>query len=111
MAATKKKAKKAENFTPKKCKFCGKIFIPTSRSQRYCDETCRNNFNYAERKSVRSEYNKSIEAASEIDPYIPKDKPNEGLVNIAVEARKAGMSYGQYVLYLQTHRKKENKAW
>lgn len=109
MAATKKKAKKAENFSPKKCKFCGKIFIPTSRSQRYCDETCRNNFNYAERKSVRSEYNKSIEAASEVDPYIPKDKPNEGLVNIAVEARKAGMSYGQYVARLRMPRRSKGE--
>ena len=102
-------AKKAENFKPKACKFCGKIFIPTSRSQKYCDATCRTKQDQSEKKSIRNEYNKSIEASFEIDPYSPKDTPNEGLVNIAVEARKAGMSYGQYVSRLRMPRRSKGE--
>ena len=105
----KKKAKKAENFKPKICAFCGKIFIPTSRPQKYCDAKCRTGKDQSEKKSIRNEYNKSIEASFEIDPYIPKENPNEDLVRIAAEARKAGMSYGQYVLRLRMPRRSKGE--
>lgn len=76
----------------KECKYCGKRFIPKHRAEKYCSERCleegarklRN-----ERNRIRSKMKK---IANEKKPQLPVT-----IVNIAVEAKKEGLTYGQYV--------------
>ena len=80
------------------CPVCGKRFETDSKVKIYCSHECKDKahlIKYHENKNkteleVKSVYN-----------------PNQELVNMAIAARKAGMSYGQYAgkLYLEKQKK------
>lgn len=64
----------------RKCEFCGNEFRPRNGNQIFCSISCR-----------KKQYNAAA------FPQVPKEKKkNEELVKINEEARKLGMSYGQY---------------
>lgn len=64
----------------RKCEFCGKEFRPRNGNQIFCSTVCR-----------KKQYN------AVALPQVPKPKKkNEELVKINEEARKLGMTYGQY---------------
>lgn len=67
----------------KKCKYCGKEFNSTKNDRRYCSDECR--------KKSQLEMSKKRRKGAHIK------KPNAAVVDIAVKARAAGMTYGQYV--------------
>lgn len=76
----------------RKCEVCGRPYVTNKANAKYCGQKCskegirRVN---AENRKIQSE-NKKAEKK--------KKKDNQkAIVNIAVEAKKAGMSYGQYV--------------
>lgn len=74
------------------CVICGKLFVARTVNGKYCSEECqteglrrRTRNNWRDNEAKKKEIRKS------------KKKRQKELVDIAVEARKAGMSYGQYV--------------
>ena len=67
----------------KKCKYCGKEFDATKSKRLYCSDKCK--------KSRWREKDKKRKYG------VHMENPNAAVVDIAVKARKAGMTYGQYV--------------
>lgn len=81
----------------KKCKYCGKEFNSTKNDRRYCSDECR--------KKSQLEMSKKRRKGAHIK------KPNAAVVDIAVKAREAGMTYGQYVAKMgdTDHAEKDKK--
>lgn len=71
----------------RRCAYCGNCFVATHYNVKYCSLTCRD----ARNLRVQSESRKRPRGEA------GREKPAKSLVDIAVEARKAGMTYGQYV--------------
>lgn len=67
----------------KSCKVCGKEFITTCHNKAYCSEECSVDGKRADDRMRR----------------LKRKKKSNSLVEIAVEARKHGMTYGQYVAW------------
>lgn len=70
------------------CETCGKEFKPRRKEQRYCSRKC-----YNSRRKMYPPKKKAIKRTKRI----PKRKKMNEIDRIAVAARQAGMSYGQYV--------------
>ena len=71
-----------------KCKWCKKEFIPLRHTQTYCSVECRT---ISTRERDRERERKVRE-----EKRMGKNKKSM-LRELAIEARKAGMTYGQYV--------------
>ena len=67
------------------CPFCGKTFTQETYKQKYCSTKCRSGVN--NRKKTLRKAMKRTEKKSGISE----------LRRLAIEARKHGMTYGQYV--------------
>ena len=71
----------------KKCVVCDKEFGAWKKDQKFCSKTCR-------QKNAKKYYdvykNVKVEEKPKNNKVVPLDQ-------IAEEARKAGMTYGQYV--------------
>lgn len=78
------------------CPVCGKRFEACSNRKMYCGYYCKE-----KAKLIRYHDNKT---ESEVKSVY---NPNQELVDMAIAARKAGMSYGQYAgkLYLEKQKK------
>ena len=64
------------------CIQCGKTFLSEDYRPRICSEECRRaRYNYLKAKRNGS--------------AVPKERPQNTIVEVAVEARKSGISYGQ----------------
>lgn len=72
------------------CKCCGKPFETIYIAAKYCGESCRVDSQRREKMERQRERRKMEKAEKE------KTK-SATIVSIDAEARKAGMSYGQYV--------------
>lgn len=66
------------------CKRCGKPFIPETYCQKYCEKACQLEAN---REQTKERMRRLKEC----------NRKKTSLKQLTVEARKAGMSYGQYV--------------
>lgn len=66
------------------CVVCGKKFQPVARTQIYCSKVCA--------KKRDRELRRERELAQR-----EEKKKSNALIDIAVAARREGMSYGQYV--------------
>ena len=78
----------------RECPCCGKIFLPNSGSQKYCSKECSRiviNQNEAEKSRERDRQKKQEEYFKEAK------KRRKVLININAEAKKEGLTYGQYV--------------
>lgn len=85
-----------EKFKPRKCKYCGKEFIPASHRNLYCRREC---FCAYRRETERGK----------VRPVSKKKRSNQELiVDVAKEAKAHGMSYGQYVAFME-HQKNKRK--
>lgn len=78
------------------CPVCEKRFETDSKVKIYCSHECKE-----KAKLIRYHDNKT---ESEVKSVY---NPNQELVDMAIAARKAGMSYGQYAgkLYLEKQKK------
>lgn len=76
-----------------KCPVCGKEFsYDTRRHKIYCSSDCRLKFYDEQKKKSNQEQSKRKK----------KKKSNmKSIQQIAVEARNAGMSYGEYVAFME----------
>ena len=69
----------------RKCEYCQNEFIATRSNAKFCSAACRYYGTLKQEKKKRSD-----------SPPSKKDT-SQTFVEIAVAARKAGMSYGKYV--------------
>lgn len=74
----------------RKCAVCGNYFVATRINAECCSDDCKHTRRLKLEKELR-EQNKS-EVRSK-----PRKRNKNSITDIAVEARKAGMTYGQYV--------------
>lgn len=77
------------------CATCGKEFGTWSNNQRYCCEECKR---YSRVKNVEAYKEKQEKKKLK---YEAEQKKKHAVIDIAVEARKAGMSYGKYVAMMK----------
>lgn len=81
----------------KQCKVCGKEFEADKHQRRCCSDECR---------EINKKENERIASLRYRELRMKKRKKAENqqkIIDIAVEARKQGMTYGQYVakMYLE----------
>lgn len=97
----KKKQKKTEMLEEKRCRHCYELFLPSSRRQIFCCDECR-----------REEYKKSFPARKELKNIVVKDnkKSEKTLADINKIAKSKGLSYGQYMIFLQAKKDREERA-
>lgn len=82
----------------KNCLVCGKRFMAKRIDQVYCGANCRK----IAFKKYRKEWGEETRARErELKAEKMKKPKINSVAEIAVEARKAGMSYGQYVAMKQ----------
>ena len=76
----------------RKCGICGKTFIASKANIKYCCDKCRYEAISIKNIEIRKSKSENKKASRK------KKKDNQqAIIDIAVEAKKAGMSYGQYV--------------
>ncbi len=102
-------AKKKKTLEMRKCVVCGKEFMQIRSNQLVCGEECRRkrdrvlqkqwrekNIGYMSKKTGQEMLTKEIPKKEK--PKIKRSKNNyEKIVDIAIAARKEGLTYGQYV--------------
>ncbi len=79
----------AKKLESRECVWCGKEFMPEYHNVVCCSEECKKKRQSAQDKSRREKFNAKDKA--------PEKTNHEKIAEIAIEARKQGMSYGQYV--------------
>lgn len=79
-------------FEVRKCTICGAKYTTTRPNAKYCGEECMEIG--LKKRQIKNDALKAQRKAMELK--LKSDRKN-AIVNIAVEAKKAGMSYGQYV--------------
>ena len=78
----------------KRCECCGKIYMPHGGNQKYCSKECCD-----KEAKIRDDRNRAqSEQNKKIREYLKESsKRRKVLVNINEEAKKEGLTYGQYV--------------
>ena len=76
----------------RKCVICGKSFGSERYNAKYCSETCKDKG----RQAITKE-NERIKRERATKARKARKNSQKQLINISAEAKKAGMSYGQYV--------------
>lgn len=88
-------------YEEKRCVHCYELFIPTSKKQIFCCDECR-----------RNEYKRTYPARKELKPTkIEIEKaPKKTLADINKIAKSMGLTYGQYMIFLQTENDRKERA-
>lgn len=81
-----------------KCRICGKTFIAKRAGTKYCSKECF--------RKGQAEWARIAREKSKVD----KSPRNVTLANLANEATKAGLSYGQYVLKMEEEMARKKKV-
>ena len=78
----------------RECQHCGKLFLPSGGHQKYCSKECCD-----KEAKIRDDRNRAqSEQNKKIREYLKEsNKRRKVLVNINAEAKKEGLTYGQYV--------------
>lgn len=97
MKQTKKKSK---------CIGCGKQFTVNARNQHYCSVECRE----YERKKRHAQMYKKKKNTEKGKKSGGKEKHMGELASFNDKAKKLGLSYGQYMIFLQTEKDREERA-
>ena len=82
----------------KVCTICGKEFIAHNKATKMCSDACRS---IREKQLGKIREEKHKKEAEKARKKKKKKKKGNPLVDMAVQARKHGMTYGQYVGYLE----------
>lgn len=91
----------------KVCEFCGNEFTVSREFVKYCSKVCSKKAHLKSQSKSRYEgSHKSWECqkankAAEERAAKARKKNQQELINISVEARKLGMSYGKYVAMME----------
>lgn len=78
----------------RKCRYCGTEFVAIRDNNYCCSPSCSSKYSRKSTYREIEEYDKEqFEKMRKKRPM----KPKQSITEIAVAARKAGMTYGQYV--------------
>ena len=88
---------------PKACIVCGKMFQPTTWQNITCSSDCKRKRKNATNKAYMYDY-LSIKQQAKKAAQEKERKPST-LAEINRSAKALGMSYGKYVLYLESQEK------
>lgn len=86
----------------RRCAMCNKLFITSNVNAKYCSLDCRTEG----KKEAVSAFKQRAKAAKEAK----KRGKKQSVTEIAVAARKAGMTYGQYVAMVECGMAVEQKG-
>ena len=86
------------NVEERKCLICGKSLYGTNR-RKYCSDKCSDKASKQNEKSWKKKEREAERNEKKAQEQRRRAKPEKkkSLVNVAIAARKAGLSYGQYV--------------
>lgn len=79
-------------YEPRVCGICGAKFTPTVSNQLYCSKECSN------KARIRSTINNRKKRK---ELRLTLDKTSMSIGYICIQAKKHGMSYGQYVAQMK----------
>ena len=79
------------------CKICGKEFETGGTPAKCCSKKCMVENN----RRIAEERRKLKKEGKPVQPKRKKKAVNNEITRLAIEARKHGMSYGQYVAQMQ----------
>lgn len=87
-----------KNFEGKKqkCIICGKEFTPYRSEHICCSPECSKKRNYQVTSTRKKQQYRDMVEKKKAMEAMPKSN-HDAIANIAIEARKHGMSYGEYV--------------
>lgn len=95
----------------RKCKVCGDTFFTNRSTQKYCSKEC-----YAEaRKKKCADRYRKIKAQKKAERAKEKKKNKNKEVHIGElaafndKAKQMGLTYGQYMIFLQTKKDREER--
>ena len=83
------------------CKICGKEFIANSCQRSLCSDKCK------EETKLRIARERALKLEKENNREKYRKENRKAIVDLAVEARKAGMTYGQYTAMLMMQKERE----
>ena len=78
--------------TTKKCIICGTEFKPSKSTVVCCSESCKKKRQRENEKAKHAEYREEQKKSKK------KKTNHKQLADIAIDARKEGLTYGQYVV-------------
>lgn len=81
----------------RKCAICGKEFIATRANCKYCGQQCKEEAN---RIKSREYWSRNCVGENALKQMMQQQKPRASVTEIAIAAKEAGMSYGQYVVQM-----------
>ena len=92
----------SEQILPHKalCRYCKNEFIVTHKNMKYCCQRCKSR---ARTQREKQYYAKRVD---EMEQKNKNATEKSGLSAVASEARKRGMTYGQYVIYMEKQKQK-----
>lgn len=99
---------KRKTLPDRMCECCGKMFHPDEnwRGTRYCSDECRKGI----RRGAYSVFKPTKEKPKSLNKILRELKKNRKEIDkLAVAAKKAGMSYGQYVVMINAQKEREEK--
>ena len=103
--AKRRYTRKDQNYEPVKktgvCPVCGKEFPRNRANHTYCSDECKRE-NERAREALKRSPERKPRGSSEIEKKAVVKKRQKPIINLAVEARKRGLSYGQYVAMLES---------
>lgn len=80
----------------RKCEWCGQEYMPVNSRQKYCGTECQ-------RKAQVATWKKKSQDLKGVKQIKPKPvKKKSTLTEDAIEARRQGLTYGQYIARKQS---------
>ena len=94
-------------ITNKYCIGCGKTFTVSAKNQVYCTVECREN----ERRKRHAEMYKKRKRQKKVSKVKEKKEVHMGeIATFNDKAKQMGLTYGQYMIFLQTEKDREERA-
>lgn len=93
----------------RKCKVCGDTFFTNRSTQKYCSKEC---YAEARKKKCADRYQKQKakrEKQKKVEKKVKKTKYTGELAKYNDEAKQMGLTYGQYMIFLQTEKDREER--
>lgn len=88
----------------RKCAVCSRRYIATRANKKYCSSEC---FDIGEKRAAKKRYSK--QESKKAIAKKKKEEQRQAIVNVAAEAKKHGLSYGQYVAKMEQEKIKGGK--
>ena len=89
----------------RKCAVCSRRYITTRANKKYCSTKCAD---IGEKRAAKK--NSTKQESKKIIAQKKREERRKAIIDIAAEARKHGMSYGQYVAKMELENVKQNRT-